>query len=438
MNKFATVALLLLAAGLVVFIALTGKWRFSNERLTRTGDPLFRFDPSTIDSIEIDHGEKSFRLSRSGAGWTISGPVDDAASPEAVAAYLRTALDTIILDRIDAGEIPDEKNLATYGVLKSSLRLDFKGDGAPPLLFGKKSADGKRHYVSFDKGDDVYLIPDTLGTLTTLPPADFRDRRVLTHPPEAINRIHLRKGPAALELQRDGRGWWIVKPLRTKADDAAVAKLLEQLAAARIQAFPKTRQIDRPTGQDGFELALHAEGHPQPTVLGFASPATDAPFQARLLPRKTDILLAPSLADLAEFDIDRLRDRSVFGTNPDLVDLVRITANGSTRTITRKGDAWQAAPGAMEKFFATLAETKATSFLPATPDRLAALGLDDPAATIEMVAVLSENTPEAPAGEQTIVELAVGRGPGEGTAAIRAADSPEIMLAPDSLLDSLP
>jgi hypothetical protein len=438
MNKFATFALLLLAAGLVAFIALTDTWRFSQERLGRAGEPLFRFDPSRVESVTIGNGDQSFRLERSPTGWRMTGPINDEASPEAVAALMRTALDTLVLDRIEAEEIPDEKNLAAYGVLKSTLRLDFQGDQSPLLLIGKKSVDGARHYVSFENGREVYLIPDTLGTITALPPSEFRDRRVLAHPPNAIDRVTLRNGPAQLELERTPAGWRIVKPLTAKADDEAVATFLDRLAKARIVDFPKTSAIDRPTGMDAFELTLHAEGDGEPTVLRFAPPTTGDSFPARILPRRTDALLPPTLADLAAFDIDSFRDRSVFPTNPDLVDLVRIKKDGTTRTITRANDSWQAAPGVMEDFFATLARTRAKTFLPATPDRIEALGLNSPVATISMVAVLSENTPEAPAGEHPVAELAVGAPLGDGTAAVRATGSPEIMIVPEAVLEAIP
>ncbi|MFM8716212.1 MAG: DUF4340 domain-containing protein, partial [Spartobacteria bacterium] len=192
MNRIATILLLLAATGLAVFVGTTHRWRFSTERVIQPGTALFDFDPDDITGISIKNGDQSFRIQRSEDGWRLTKGLDDSASPEAVGALIQAALQTPVLDRIDASEIRDDKNLSGYGVLKSSLQIDFKGDKPPSLLIGKTSPDGSRQYVSFENSKTVYLIPKDIVRLLTLPIENYRDRRILPLDPAQIERVVFR------------------------------------------------------------------------------------------------------------------------------------------------------------------------------------------------------------------------------------------------------
>ena len=102
MSRAATIFLFLLAAGLVVFVATTERWRFSLERTIQPGSALFDFDPADIRFIQIKNGDQSFRIQPGEDGWILDAATRDSASPEAVAAIFRAALETPVLDRIDA------------------------------------------------------------------------------------------------------------------------------------------------------------------------------------------------------------------------------------------------------------------------------------------------------------------------------------------------
>lgn len=194
MSRVATIFLVLLAIGLAVFVGTTERWRSSPERTIQPGSPLFDFDPEDIAHIRITNGDQSFRIKREEDGWILETTNPDAANPEAVAAIFKTALATPVLDRIDPSEIQDKQNLATYGVLKSTLQLDFKGDRPLSLLFGKVGADGNRTYVAFEKSNAVYLIPNDLAKLIAMPSDNFRDRRLVPIDPDRVRRIEIQRG----------------------------------------------------------------------------------------------------------------------------------------------------------------------------------------------------------------------------------------------------
>ena len=92
----------------------------------------------------------------------------------------------------------------------------------------------------------------------------------------------------------------------------------------------------------------------------------------------------------------------------------------------------------MEKIFEALASTKTSRYTPATPAALAAAGLNKPDSRLEFLSVLSENTPEALAGEHAVLSLDIGYPQTDDTLPIHIIGSPEIAFVPAAFLNNLP
>ena len=441
MNRVTTILLVLTAIGLAVFVGTTHRWRFSTERGIQPGTALFQFDPDEISGISIKNGDQSFRIQRSDDGWRLTKGLEDSASPEAVNALMQTALETLVLDRIDATEIRDDKNLSGYGVLKSSLQIDFKGDKPPSLLIGKTSPDGTRQYVSFQNSKTVFLIPKDIVRLITLPIEKYRDQRLLPIDPAQIERIVFQKGNSSLELQREATGWKILRPLNAPADDSAVHDLLSKIHALRLESFQSENQ---PESTSDLRLDSSAEAQ-------FFTSAREAPYSIRIAPReaagsatvhldprKISGTVSSDATKLFSPDIETLRDTSLLRINLDLVDVIRVESNGLKRDITRTREGWSDNAQNVPDIAKTLAQTKVSARLPATPSEIKNCGLDSPAKHISFLSVLSENTPESSAGEHLTASLAIGTPLADGRLPVLVQGTPEIRLVPASLLELLP
>ena len=438
MSRIATILLVLLAIGLAVFVGTTERWRSSPERIIQPGSPLFDFDPEDIPHIRITNGDQSFRIKREEGGWILETTNPDTANPEAVAAIFKTALSTPVLDRIDPSEIQDKQNLATYGVLKSTLQLDFKGDRPLSLLFGKVGADGNRTYVAFEKSNAVYLIPNDLAKLIAMPSDNFRDRRLVPIDPDRVRRIEILRGSTTLELENKGRGWQIIKPLDAMANNEAVTALLQKWNALRLasidQSNKKNEASTSPVDQLS-EIRFFSENLLEPSIISIGKPSPDGFFPVRLQHRNIGGSAPPALAELITIDLDQLRDRALARLNPDLVDLIR-WQKGELKTEIRRADGtW---PANAEKIFQALASTKTSRYTPATPAALASAGLNKPASRIEFLSVLSGNTPEALAGEHAVLSLDIGYPQTDGTLPIHIIGSPEIAFVPAAFSNNLP
>ncbi|MBU6182877.1 MAG: DUF4340 domain-containing protein [Verrucomicrobia bacterium] len=438
MNRAATLLLLLAATVAVVLVLTTEQFRTSPEWKLQPGSQMFDPDEEKISEIRLQNGERSVVLVKRGDKWVFAGAVEDDASPEAVRAIFRAAAETMVFDRIDGEELSDEKSRAAYGVLKSGVMFDFNNDRPNRLFFGKTAADPSRVYASFQGSDTVYLVSDGLLRFAMLPPDNFRDRRLAPNDPEGVRRIEIRQGTTALELENNGRGWRITKPLNAPADNEAVADLLKKLADLRLASFDTPSNGGDRSGdpfEQTSEIRIFGGDSETPATISIGKPASDGFVPVRLQPRNISGTAPPALAEAAAIQLDRLRDRSLARLNPDLVDLIRWHDGGIKTDICRVEGSWS---GAMEGFFKSLSETKASRYAAATPAGLAAASLDPPVSRLEFLSVLSENTPEALAGEHPVLSLAIGATQPDGTLPVHIGGAPEIAFVPGSFLNRLP
>lgn len=120
-----------------------------------------------------------------------------------------------------------------------------------------------------------------------------------------------------------------------------------------------------------------------------------------------------------------------------MVDVVKIKTPQKSILLTREGDSWNPATPSVDALVATLAATRVSAYRPATPAAMEELGLSDPSHRIDFTAILSENTPEALAGEHPVLGLSIGAPQPDGTVPVHIAGSPEIRFVPAGFLDSI-
>jgi len=438
MSRTATILLLVAAVGLAVFAAifipLSGGGR-------QSGAALFTFDPGEVRVIKITNGDKIIELKKSEEGWVIGPDPVDRASVDAVRRLLDTARSTPVLDRINQGEIANKDQLSEYGLKRSSVQFDIKGDRDQPLLIGKDAADETRVYVRFEDSRDVYLIPDDLVRMVLSPAEDFRDRMPVRLRPDRVARIVIRRPVGEVELKREGGGWALVKPLSARASTAAVETFLDKLFRTRIEGFePASDPASFGLSEPVAEVRAFGEGESVPETIRLGGISAAGSYFSQLLPRNVTVRLPAAIMDLLSVDPTTFRDPAIGRINLDIVDLIRISSPGKTFEIRRDGEQWKTGAGrvggaAIQRLVDALAAARAAHYEPATSAVLEKAGLADPARVVGFYSVASENTPESPAGEQLISEFRMGKPQAE--LAVQTTGTPEVAFTDPSLLDAV-
>jgi hypothetical protein len=441
-----TLQLVALAA-LALFLLL-----FLGRNHTRSlHEPLFDNNPEAADKIVIEESGGSLTLLRKGGVWQIEGDPADRADPRLVDALLHSAASLTPLDAIPPGDLIGPLTLSSLGLAKPKRSLTIRSAGTRTLHFGIEGAAAGQLYARLDSGGAVYLIPGGIAAQAFIPSNAFRDRRLTALTADHLGEASISRHGALQQLRivKDRRGWQLASPVVARADQEAVTAWLKGLLSASVVNW-------LPGGTDSGSCGLEApsavftlrgEGESTPVTISLGSQFSVAgeSFYARCSDRPgicTVTGISPALAATPA----ALRSKNPQTVPLDTVDKIEIsTGDGGRRLLVarKKGsDDWQVVEGGsddlsgmkVEEWYRRLSSLKASGFEPATPDRLAARGLDAAPLRIRLIAHLSENTAEESAGDMVLGEYAFGTA-SDGTVAMREGDSSDLMLLPENALE---
>jgi hypothetical protein len=450
MSRWPTILLGVLAVAAVVFLAIYEPLTLSpRERdLVERERRVLPLDPSKVTQVRIVSGDSEVVLRRRGNGWQLGEKSKDRASTAEVERILQTAAELQFLDRIEEREIGGDKELSAYGLRNPKRRIEFEGRRKLTLYLGKDGANEDRLYVRVDDSREVFLVSDQILRQAFRPAGDFRDRRLTDLKPSQIDRVMIRRPDGEIELVHEARGWQIVRPLHVPADPGKVASFLNFLLGLRVAEY-----VAEDTGDLGTygiiegqrEITFYAEGSDRPQTLRLGADKSGELF-GQFTARDSVYRLPPEASELLNITPETLRDRKLLPVNLDIVDRIRITSPDHAFILNRDGEGWSVSTGAstfaasgaaVQALASALATAEVFSFTPATGDKLAAGGLVNPQVKVEFLSVLSENTPEARAGEQVVTSLAFGKSEG-GRVQVRVGDSPELAAVDEGLLAVIP
>ena len=155
----------------------------------------------------------------------------------------------------------------------------------------------------------------------------------------AISRIVLERPGVRIVCVRQAGGWRIAEPVRTQADDDALAKLLKDLTTAKIH-----RSVDldaQGRAQAGLvrpvRLEVQASSKDVTLLLGGTNPTGDYAYVG-LGPEGARIVLADrKLADDGKLGLYDLRNKEAISFDPEDVTSIRLRARGDEVRLSRSG-----------------------------------------------------------------------------------------------------
>ena len=441
-----TVLLLLAGFLAAALLLLTPRTR------TRPADaPLLGIVPAETTGIVITGAGPATHLENRGGVWWITQPLLDRADPAKVSKLLGAAADVVPLDKLRTADLKGSLSSESLDLRPVKRSLSFQGKETHTLRIGSEGAVADRVYAQVDSDPSVYLISSETAALAFRPVNELRDSSAFPSRPELLSEIVLQQqgGYRELTLRRKGRDWTIGSPLRARADTKAVETWIGAMVGPRILRWMPSETEPAACGLDAPEaiLTLREQGGDSVRLeLGKAVPETPGARYARHPGRPGIFVLGGAERWLAVTPAS-LRLRHATPVELDSVDRIVLCRGAWEATLSRKPGTqdWRCGertiPGdVVSSWCARLEGTTATSFEAATPDHLAARGLDHPsnaaektysaALTIRFVAHLSENSAEEPAGEMTLAEWAIGRASPDGTVAMREGQSDDLMILP--------
>ncbi|CAN5357712.1 hypothetical protein BH09VER1_BH09VER1_28980 [soil metagenome] len=450
MSRTNTILLCLLAVAAVVFLAiyepLTESTR-EHDMAVREG-LVMHLDPSKVRVIRVTAGENTLEIKRSGNGWRVGQKTKDRADTGLVDQLLKLASGMRFYDRIEGSEFRSDDDLGTYGLKNPKRKIEFDGDSKQTLFLGKDAVNEDRLYVKTSASRDVYLVKDDILQLAQRDMNGLRDRRLTDLNPDQVDSIIIRRPEGEMELERQAGVWNIVKPLQTLADEKRVNDYLRVVLGLRVLDFVADDSGDLgiyglTEGQN--EISFTADGNERRQTLRMGKDKTGTLF-GQFTARDSVFHLPADTMELLKVGPDALRSRRLLPLNMDIIDLIRIRSAGTDLTIARNETGWvirdpagarPASEAAVRALIDAMSTAEVSTFAPLSDGKLPSAGLDQPSCTVEFLSFLSENTPEAKAGEQMIASVAFGK-PENGSVYARVSGRPELAKVPESVLNAIP
>ena len=449
MKLSTTLVLLAIAIGLGLFIWILDRKSPANREGERRAY-LVDLDRNDITQLEIENGDTKTRLQRTTDGWRLTTPIADRADAKVIDTLLYSAQ---FLKRNDSvtnlGKGDQKKNyLKQFGVLRSRLILRCIGKQTHiELQFGAETAVEGSCYVRVGSKDDVFVTDNDLKNLISKPPDFFRDHQLTPFLAPEIDRIVLTQAAGEIELTRQQDQWQIERPIKARASQGAVNRMLKKISDTPVLQF----QDEEAGGEFETETSPNAislfSGESK-VKIACGAPVSNQPghIYVRVSDRPSTFIVDESLVQTLNQKPNDLRDRKIARLNPDLIDRINISAKGQpTAQLSRKEGRWviadqKDAPAnsdVVNRLFNTLNSNDVSRFVSDSASDLISYGLDAPPLEFAFSSYSSENTAEENAGETRIATLAIGRSDSESYYA-RVEEEPYIVALPRRIVDQLP
>lgn len=439
--------LAMLATGILLF------WGKSHTRTTR--ESLIDIDPVQASRIIIREGSGSTILKKQSGIWMIDSIPVDRADPDIIHALLQCASGIKPLDTLRSSELKGSVSLEALDLINPMRSLTIEADKTVTINFGVAGATAAQLYARLGSTGSVYLIPSEIAGLAFRPASAFRDPRLTMLVPNHLEEITFSKGNSLqqLVLRKNREGWKLVSPLATQGDQQAISTWAGELLSTRIERWmpagtdPASCGLESPSGI----FSTHEEGGSPPVTITIGSEVPDSPLSRFAhCSNRPDICVIKGIGAFLEMTPLALRSKKLPSVQYDSIDRIEVRPSGGflpplflsrkkgsedwERSIDGVGADKSTLPGTQVKeWFEKVQAITAQGFEPATPDHLQARGLTQPY-VIRLIAHLSENTAEEGAGDMILAEYAFGT-PADGIVALRAGNSPDLMLVPESSLE---
>jgi hypothetical protein len=157
-TPLAIVALL----GLLVALALSGRWPDLRNKLSSAPKGLLAIVPNEVERVDIRSGVDSVGLRRQPDGWAIEGA--EGSAPAELASHIETALKFLRVSEpsreISAAELAAE-SFAAFGLDPPATVavIETRSGIATTVNFGTTNPAGTSHYVRLGGAPTVYLMP---------------------------------------------------------------------------------------------------------------------------------------------------------------------------------------------------------------------------------------------------------------------------------------
>jgi hypothetical protein len=326
----------------VIFLILTGtyvglRWQQAQKQTReQQAKQVFSYQEAEITALTLKQGKEEVQLTRQGAVWEMTKPVQAKTDPETVGYLVRTLAD--LKQERDLG--PGEAK--TFGLGEAGWSISFTAKGEQHRLeVGEPVPGGKGYYARKDDDPNVLMISTGTREALNQQAASLRDKTLWAFDPAQVKSIKIKIDKTLVDLEKTGGDWrWVGRAgYKVRAD--RVGELLRQLKQARIAEFPSAAPKDlRAAGlapQAKTQVTLVTPQGAESLFLGGGT----AEVYARLGPQGQVVKVGKGLPEQIARAATTLEDRRLWSGAIMEVGTVVWGASGKNWTAVRTPDSWK-------------------------------------------------------------------------------------------------
>ena len=333
----------LLAGGLALFLERRVP---STDDLREKGRKAFQVDARSVVALDVVQGGQTLSAALRDGVWMLSKPT----GMRADASNIQRLLDR--LEKIGRGALLTMDDIRArnmtyndFGLADPLVRITLHLERSRrEILVGRNTPLGHEVYVMEAGGRNVMSVESDLLDILPKDPQAWRDTRVFPCDPKDFTRIELRRPAGFVELARGDTGAWEIRqPVSGRVLPEGIARLLQLLGTLRVEKFVSD---DNPAaGGFGFEEEKHVirawmEGRPFPVrlTLGKAIDGEKALLYARVDGVMAVFAVSEGIRQLADYEVDALRDRKLLTQDIRGIRQIKITGPGQSVRLERTAD----------------------------------------------------------------------------------------------------
>ncbi|HET6200012.1 MAG: DUF4340 domain-containing protein [Candidatus Acidiferrales bacterium] len=209
---------------------------------------------------------------------------------------------------------------------------------------------------------------------------------------DQIAGLTLVSGTGKTVFAKQGKDWRITRPVPTRADQASISGIVNDLSSAKIRrSFAPTDSLSKyGLAQPAVTIDFQQKGGAEHTIRLGDKDFSGNVVYALIDASKNVDMLPVSLLDETDKPLSQLRDRSVLGLNDGEITGITIDDPSGTIAVTKKNSTWEivkpkaalADSSTVDSLASALTTDKFTDVVSESPDDLAKYGLTHPSMSV--------------------------------------------------------
>jgi Domain of unknown function (DUF4340) len=387
----------------LVLFAIVGGYAFIVGRYSQTEatQKLIAVKQDDIAKIELKYSDRDIVLERDkGKPWRLVKPVGADADQTQANNLARAIAEGVLVRTVD--DKPDD--LAPFGLKPPTTTVTvttFDHKTLPAIEVGKATPIGFNTYVRLANNPAVLLTEGAFSAGMNKTVNDLRVRDLMAFKLDDVQKLTIaRDNGQAVEIDRDGDNWKIVKPAPSPADDTAVRMALSTLVNARASDFV----ADAPgnVNQYGLEkphltaTVVLKNGEQQSMLFGFKQ---NEQGKSGIYVRRGERAPVYAVAEYVMTSLDKspldFRDKTIVKVDPESVETVKVKNGDGEFTLKRApAGKWNVIVGGktsegdipvVERMLNQFRDLKGESIVADPMPSAQPFGLDNPALEITLI-----------------------------------------------------